>query len=61
MLYSFSNIIGPLKSRKLRWANRVVRVRKTRVLYSVLVGKLEGKKQLGRPRRKWDDNIKINI
>jgi hypothetical protein len=60
-LFSSPNIIGPLKSRKMRWTRRVVRVRESKVAYSVFVVELEGKRALGRPRRKWEDNIKVNL
>ena len=53
--------IGPLKSRKMRRARRVLRVRQSRVDYNVLVGKRGGKRPLGRPRRKCEGNLKINI
>jgi len=48
-----------IKSRRMRWAGHVARVGKRRGVYRVLVGKPEGKRPLGRPRRRWEDNIKI--
>ena len=45
----------------MRWARHVARMGKGRGAYRVLVGKPEGKRVLGRPRRRWEDNIKINL
>jgi hypothetical protein len=45
----------------MRWAGHVARLRDRRGVYRVLVGKPEGKSSLGRPRRKWEDNIKTNF
>jgi hypothetical protein len=47
-----------VKSRRMRWAGHVARMGKGRVVHRVLVGKPEGKRPLGRPRRRWEDNIK---
>ena len=52
------NIIKNLKSRQLRWAGHVALMEQSRNAYRVLVGKPEGKRLLGRPRRRWEDNIK---
>ena len=60
-MYSSPNIIRSLKSRRLRWAGHVARMEQTRNAYRVLVGKPEGKRPLGRPRRRWEDNIKMNL
>jgi hypothetical protein len=60
-LYSSPNIIRMIKSRKLRWAGHVVRMGETRNAYRILVGKPEGKRSLGRPRRRWVDNIKMDL
>ena len=49
------------KSRRMRWAGNVARMGESRGLYMVLVGKLEGNKPLGRPRRRWKDNIKMYL
>jgi len=60
-LYSSTNIVRVIKSRKMRWAGHVARMGEKRGLYRVLVGKPEGKRPLGRPRRRWDDNIKMDL
>ena len=50
-----------IKSRRMRWAGHVARMGEERVVYRVLVGKPEGKRPLGRPRRKWVDNIGMDL
>jgi hypothetical protein len=50
-----------MKSKKMRWAGHVARMGEKRNLYRLLVGKPEGKRQLGRPRRRWIDNIKVDL
>jgi len=60
-LHSSPNTIRLIKSRRMRWAEHVARVGKRRGLYSVLVGKPEGKKPLGGPRRRWENNIKMDL
>jgi hypothetical protein len=60
-LYSSPNIINMIKSRMIRWAEHAARIGEKRNAYRILVGKPEGKRRLGRPRRKWVDNIKINL
>jgi hypothetical protein len=60
-LYSSPNIIRVIKSRRLRWAGHVVRMGKRRGAYRDLVGKPEGRRPLGRPRRRWEDNIKMDL
>jgi hypothetical protein len=60
-LYSSPNIIRVIKVRRLRWAGHVARIVEGRGVYRVLVGKLEGKRPLGRPRRRWEDNIKLDL
>ena len=60
-LYSSPNIVRVMKSRRLSWAGHVARMKETRGLYRVMVGKPECKRQLGRPRRRWEDNIKVDI
>jgi hypothetical protein len=53
--------ITHIKSRRMRWAGYVARTVEKRGVYRVLVGKPEGKRPLGRPRRRWEDNIKIGL
>jgi hypothetical protein len=60
-LYSSPNIVRVIKSRRMRWAGHVARMGKRRGVYRVLVGRPEGKRPLGRPRRRWEDNIKMYL
>ena len=60
-LYCPPNIVRVIKSRRMRWASHVARMEEGRVVQKVLVGKPEGKRPLGRPRRRWEDNIKMNL
>jgi hypothetical protein len=50
-----------MKSRRMRWAGHVSRMVEKRNAYRILVGKLEGKRPLGRPRRRWVDNIRMDL
>ena len=50
-----------IKSRRLRWEGQVARIGESRVAYRVLVGIPEGRRPLGRPRRRWENNIKIEL
>jgi hypothetical protein len=60
-LDSSPDVIRQIKSRRMRWAGHVARVREGRNVYRVLVGKTEGKRPLGRPRRRWEDGIKMAL
>jgi hypothetical protein len=60
-LYSSPNIIRVIKSRRMRWAGHVARMGDGRGAYRVLVRRPEGRRPLGRPRRRWEDNIKIDL
>ncbi|KAJ4439157.1 hypothetical protein ANN_15114, partial [Periplaneta americana] len=60
-LYPSPDIIRNIKSRRLRWAGHVARTGESRNAYRVLVGRPEGKRPLGRPRRRWEDNIKMDL
>jgi hypothetical protein len=60
-LYSSPNIVSVIKSRGMRWAGHVARIGEGRGAYRVLVGRPEGKRPLGRPRCRWEDNIKIDL
>jgi hypothetical protein len=59
-LYSSPNIVRVIKSRRMRWAGHAP-MGKWRDIYRVLVGRPEGKRPLGRPRRRWEDNIKLDL
>ena len=60
-LYPSPNIVRVIKSRGMRWAGHVARMGEERVVYRVLVGKLEGRRLLGRPRRRWVINIRMDL
>jgi hypothetical protein len=60
-LYSSPNIIRVIKSRRLRWAGHVARMGEKRGVCWALVGKPEGTRPLGRPRRRWEDNTKMDL
>jgi hypothetical protein len=60
-LYSSPNILWVIKSRRMRWSEHVVRMGECRGAQKVLVGKPGGKRTLGRTRRRWEDNIKMNL
>jgi hypothetical protein len=60
-LYSSPNIVRVIKSRRMKWARHVARMGEGRGVYWVLVGRLEGKRPLGKPKRRWEDNIKMDL
>ena len=60
-LYSLPNIVRVVKSRRMRWAGHVARMGEGRGVHRVLIGKPERKRPLGRPRRRWEDNIKMEL
>ena len=60
-LYCSPNVVGVIKSRRMRWAGHVARMRERRDVNRVLVRKLEGKRPLGRARHRWEDNNKMDI
>ena len=60
-LYCSPNIFRMIKSRRMRWAGHVARMGERRGVYKVLVEKPEGKRLLGRPRLRWEDNIKMDL
>jgi transcription termination factor 2 len=60
-LYSSPNIVRVIKSRSMMWTGHVARIGEGRGVYRVLVGRTEGKRPLGRPRRRWKDNIKMDL
>jgi len=60
-MYCSPNIVRVIKSRRMKWAGHVARMGEKRGVYRVLVGKPEGKRPLGRPRRRWVDNIRMDL
>jgi hypothetical protein len=60
-LYSLPNIVRVVKSRRIRWAEHVAHMVEGRGVYRVLVGRPEGKRPLGRPRHRWEDNTKMDL
>jgi hypothetical protein len=60
-MYCSPSIIRMIKSRRMRWAGHVARMGEKRNAYRILVGMPERKRPLGRPRRRWVDNIKIDL
>jgi hypothetical protein len=60
-LYPLPNIVRVVKSRRMRWSGNVARMEEERSVHRVMVGKPEGKRPLGRPRRRWEDNIKMDL
>jgi hypothetical protein len=60
-LYSSPNIVRVIKSRRMRWAVQVARMGEGKGLYIALVERPEGKRPLGRPRHRWEDNIKMDL
>jgi hypothetical protein len=60
-LYSSPNIIRVIKSRRMRYVGHVLHIGEIRGVYGVLMGKLEGKRPLGRPWLRWEDNIKMDL
>jgi hypothetical protein len=60
-LYSSPNIVRVIKSRRMRWTGHVARMGEGRGVYRVLVGRPSGKRPLGRPRRRWEDSITLDL
>jgi hypothetical protein len=60
-LYSSPSIVRGIKERRIRWAGHVARMGKVRDAYNILVGRPEGTRPLGRPRHRWEDNIKMDL
>jgi hypothetical protein len=60
-MYSSPSIVRVIKARRMRWAGHVERMGEMRGAYDILVGRPEGRRPLGRPRRRWEDNIKIDL
>jgi len=59
--YSSPSIVRVIKSRRMRWAGHVARMGEGRGVYRILVGKREGRRPLVRPRRRWEDNIRMDL
>ena len=59
-MYRSPNIVREIISRKLRWAGNVARMEERRSAFKILTGKPTGKRPLGRPRRRWEDNIRMD-
>ena len=60
-MYRSPNTVKVIKSRRLRWAENVVRMEEGRSALKILTGKPTGKRPLGRPRRRWEDNIRMRL
>ena len=60
-MYSSPNIVRVIKSRRMRWAGHVASMGERRGVHRVLVVKPNGKRPHGRPRRRWEDNIKLDL
>jgi hypothetical protein len=60
-LHSSPSIVRVNKARRVRWAGHVARMGEVRGAYNILIGRPEGRRPLGRPRRRWEDNIKIDL
>ena len=60
-LYRSTNIVRVLKHRRLRWAGHVARMEEGRSAFKILTGIPSGKRPLGRPRRRWEDNIRMDL
>jgi hypothetical protein len=60
-VYFLPNIVRVVKSRRMRWAGHVAHMVEERGVHRVLVGKPEGKRPWGRPRHRWEDNIKMDL
>jgi hypothetical protein len=60
-LYSSPSIVRVIKARRMRWVGHVALMGEVRGAYNILVGRLEGRRPLGRPRRRWENNIKMDL
>jgi hypothetical protein len=60
-LYSSRRIVKMIKARMMRWAGHEASIGEVRGAYNILAGRPEGRRPLGRPRRRWEDNIKIDL
>ena len=60
-MYRSPNIVTVIKSRRLRWTGQVARIEEGRSTFQILAGKPTGKRPLGRPRHRWEDNIRMDL
>jgi hypothetical protein len=60
-LYSSPSIVRVIKARRMRWAGHVARMGEVRGAYNILVARPEGRRPLGRPRRRWEESIKMDL
>ena len=60
-MYRSPNIVRVIKSKRLRWAGHVARMEECRSAFKILTGKRTGKRPLGRPGRRWEDNIRMDF
>jgi hypothetical protein len=60
-LYSSPGIVRVMKARRMRWAGNVTRMVEVRGAYNILVGRPEGSRPLGRPKRRWEDNTSMDL
>ena len=60
-MYRSSNIVRVIKSRRLKWAVHIARMEEGRSAFKILTGKPTRKRALGRPRRRWEDNIRMDL
>ena len=60
-MYRSPNIVRVSESRRLRWAGHIARLEKGRSAFKILTGKPTGRRHLGRPRRRWEDNIRMDL
>ena len=60
-MYRSPNIVSVVKTRRLRWAGHIARMKEGRSAFKILTGKPTGKIPLGRPRRRWEDNIRVDL
>ena len=60
-MFYFANVVRVIKSKRLRWTGHVARMEEGRSAFKILTGKPTGKRPLGRPRSRWEDNIRMDL